>query len=110
VPYLRFASRLFGWKQLVALFESLAQRNLLHADAMAAAQDAIRHCTHPVQVETALAQQANPRLRRLGVEALRQSAAPQHGWSEERRQKLAAYQADPDPLVAGAAAYIFPPD
>ncbi len=110
VPYLRFASRLFGWKPLVALFKNLAQRNLLHADAMAAAADAIRHCVHPVQVEAALASDANPRLRRLGVEALRQSAAPQHGWTAERRQKLAAYQADADPLVAGAAAYIFPPD
>jgi hypothetical protein len=110
VPFVRFASRLFGWKLLVALFRDLAQRNLLHADAMTAAADAIRHCVHPVQLEAALAKEANPRLRRLGVEALRQSAVPRHGWSEERRHKLSTYQHDPDPLVAGAAAYIFPPD
>jgi cellulose synthase operon protein C len=110
VPYIRFASKLLPWKQLVALFKDLAQKNLLHADSMAAAADAIRHCPHPVQAEAALANEANPRLRRLGVEALRQAAAPQHGWTAERRQKLATYQADADPLVAGAAVYIFPPD
>jgi len=108
--YVRFAGRVFGWKQLVAVLEDLGTRDFLHSDAMAAACDAIAQCVHPADIESALAKHANPRLRRLAVEALKHAAAPSKGWSRERREKLEVYRKDRAPLVAAAAVYIFPPD
>jgi hypothetical protein len=108
--YVRFAGRVFGWKQLAAVLEDLGARDFLHSDAMAAAYDAIALCVHPASIETLFARHANPRLRRLAVEALKHASAPSNGWSRERREKLETYRKDPAPLVAAAAVYIFPPE
>ena len=108
--YVRFAGRVFGWKQLVAMLEDLATRDFLHSDAMVAAYEAIANCVHPASIETAFAKHANPRLRRLAVEALKHAAAPSKGWSRERREKLETYRKDRAPLVAAAAVYLFPPE
>ena len=108
--YVRFAGRVFGWRQLVAVLEDLATRDFLHSDAMAAACDAIASCVHPALIEQTFARHANPRLRRLAVEALKHASSPSNGWSAERRERLEAYRKDPAPLVAAAAVYIFPPE
>ena len=110
VHYVRFAGQVFGWKPLVAVFEDLATRDFLHSDAMAAACDAVARCVDPTSIERALSGHTNPRLRRLAVEALRHASSAGNGWSRERRDKLEAYRRDRAPLVAAAAAYIFPPD
>ncbi len=109
VHYVRFAGRVFDYKRLAAVFEDLGARDFLHSDAMMAAYDAIHHCVHPALLEPRLAKHDNPRLRRLGVEALKHAASPSNGWSRERREKLEAYRRDNAPLVAAAAVYIFPP-
>ena len=108
--YVRFAGRVFGWKPLVAVLEDLGARDFLHSDAMAAACDAIAHCVHPASIESAFAKHANPRLRRLAVEALKHASSASNGWSRERREKLEVYRQDRAPLVAGAAVYLFPPE
>jgi hypothetical protein len=110
VHYVRFAGRVFGWKQLAAVFEDLARRDFLHSDAMAAACEAVAHCVHPAELEAHFAKHPNPRLRRLAVEALKHASSPSNGWSRDRRAKLETYRHDPAPLVAAAAVYVFPPD
>jgi hypothetical protein len=110
VHYVRFASRIFGWQKLFAVLEDLGARDFLHSDAMMAAYEAISHCVHPALIEQKLAGHKNPRLRRLGVEALKHAASPKHGWTKERREKLEAYRKDVAPLVAAAAVYLFPPE
>jgi hypothetical protein len=96
--------------ELARLFIELARSDLLHADAMAAASSAIASTTDPERVERLLAADDDPRLRRLAVVALATAARPGRGWSTERRERLAAYQRDASPFVAGAAELIFPPD
>ncbi len=110
VPYLTFAGQVFASKELIAVLADLATREFLHSDAMVAAYAAVARCVDPSSIERAFSAHANPRLRRLAVEALRHAAAPAKGWSRERREKLEAYRRDRAPLVAAAAAYIFPPD
>lgn len=99
----------FGHAALTALFVELSGQLLLHFDTMTAAIGAIKHSVHPNQLEAALGEHADARLRRLGLAALAEASRPRRGWSKERQERLAQYQADPDPLVAGAAAFVFPP-
>lgn len=106
----RLASRLLGWKELGAMLVQLAEQDLLHVDAMVAAFDAVRSTLHPQHLEALLAREADPRLRRLAVEALAGAAGPGKGWSAERRERLQAYRSDPSPLVAGAAELVLLPD
>jgi hypothetical protein len=56
-----------------------------------------------------LLQGPRPELRRIAVWALTRDAGPNRGWSPERLQRLATLQADPSPVVAGAALAVFPP-
>lgn len=109
VPRVELAGHILGHSQLFALFRELSERELLHYDVMAAAVDAIRRCVHPDLLEAALSKQSDPQLRRLGLAALVSAASGGRGWSRERRKRLEVYLADPAPLVAGAAAYVFPP-
>lgn len=110
VHYVRFAGSVFDWKRLAAVLEDLGARDFLHSDAMMAAYEAVARCVHPASLEARFAKHPNPRLRRLGVEALKHASAPKDGWSKERREKLENYRADRAPLVAAAAVYVFPPD
>jgi hypothetical protein len=107
---IELGSRLLGGEALGEMLADLAERDLLHADAMVAAFGAVRAALHPEDLEAALARSAEPRLRRLAVTALVSAASPEKGWSAERRARLAAYRGDPSPLVAGAAEFVFPPD
>jgi hypothetical protein len=109
VPYLALAPRVLIWSELAAALESLAARGLLHADALVAAFAAVQASTHPDLLDERLGKSPDERLRRVGLAALAHAAGPGRGWSAARRERLARYQADPAALVAGAAAYVFPP-
>ncbi len=58
VHYVRFAGKVFGWKQLAAVLEDLAKRDFLHSDAMVAAYEAIRVLRSPL----AISKCASPRM------------------------------------------------
>ena len=107
--YLTLGARLWIWKDLVAALVDLSRRDLLYHDAMVVALDAVRSSVHPSLLDEALQKEADPRLRRLGLEALVESARPKDGWTKERRARLALYQADAAPGVAGPASFVFPP-
>ena len=107
---IRLAPRILGWKELAAMLVQLGAQDLLHVDAMVAAFDAVRSTLHPEHLEALLAAEADPRLRRLAVEALSGAAGPGKGWSAARRERLQTYRKDPSPLVAGAAELVLLPD
>ncbi len=58
-------------------------------------------------IETALAVAGDERLRRLALAVLHGLA--RFGWTAERLARLETFRADPSPLVAEAAQFIFPP-
>lgn len=62
-----------------------------------------------LQVESRLASAANEQLRRLALAALVRQARESPGWTLALRTRLVNYCHDPSPLVAGAAAFVFPP-
>jgi hypothetical protein len=103
-------ARLHDSKELGALLVRIAAAGRLHHDAIVAAGAAIRLSASPEAVEAQLAGSRDPVLRRLALEALVQAAAPQDGWTAERRARLAQFAADPSPAVAGPASFVFPPD
>lgn len=103
------AGPVLSWKELAQLLAEIAEQGLLHYDSMRAAAKVVSKSVHPDLLERDLGSRPDPRLRRLGLEALRAAAKPKRGWSDERRERLAHYQADADPLVSGAAAFVFPP-
>lgn len=107
--YLTLGARLWGWKELVAALVDLSNRDLLYHDAMEAALAAARSCVLPSYIDEELQKQADPRLRRIGLAALVDSASPQNGWTRERRERLDLYRKDPAPGVAGPASFVFPP-
>jgi hypothetical protein len=108
--YLRLAGALLEARELAAVLAALAGRGLLHADAVACAHTATTRCVHPDLLEEALGHADEPVLRRLGLAALAQAAARDGGWTAARRARLAAYRADPAPLVAEEAQFTFPPE
>jgi hypothetical protein len=107
--YIDLAGRLLGWQELARVLVDLSERDLLHADAMAAALGATSACVHPEPLERDLAARPDPRLRRLALAAL-DSAASAWGWTAERKGRLEAFQRDPSPLVAGAASFVLTPE
>ena len=108
--YLELAGKLLGARDLAAALIKVSERILLHADAMVAAHDAVRVCAHPETLEAELAGQRDPNLRRLALTALTCAAAPEDGWTAARRARLQRYCKDKSDLVAGAAAYVLPPE
>lgn len=94
---------------LVEHLRRVSKRHLLHYDCMVAAVSAIGRAVHPDTIEQQLRTQDDPRLRRLALEALTVASRPKRGWTKARRARLLDYQQDPDPLVASAAAFVFPP-
>ncbi|KAB8144353.1 hypothetical protein F8S13_05610 [Chloroflexia bacterium SDU3-3] len=93
----------------------LAATGQLHADALVACANALvgyAHAWKPTRfaaIEAALAEEPDAALRRVALAALVAHAACA-GWSAPLRERLAVYRADPAPLVAAAAQFVFPPD
>ncbi len=88
----------------------LAQRDLLHMDALRAACDAVAAAHDRDWLDRQLGGETDPRLRRIGLAALEAAAGRKDGWTADRRARLLQYRADTHPSVAGAAAYVFPPE
>ncbi|NRD62896.1 hypothetical protein HRD49_14190 [Corallococcus exiguus] len=91
--------------------DAMGQEGWLHADALMAAQVAVSNL--PVEtmddVGRRLARSSSPEARRLALHCLVRDAGDGRGWTEERLEKLTAFQRDAAPLVAGAAQFVFPP-
>ncbi|MCB9689464.1 MAG: hypothetical protein H6735_30785 [Alphaproteobacteria bacterium] len=110
VQALRLALPMTDTEGLAGLVEVLLTRGLLHTDAMIAALEVVRGVARPAALEERWRSHADPRMRRLALGALVAAAAPREGWTAARVERLAAYQRDADPGVAGAALVTFPPD
>lgn len=99
---------------LVELLGALVKEGRLHAAALEAARSALVGLTlnalQRAALQRSLAAHADERLRWLSLAVLVASAAAGQGWSQERRDRLQRLQADPSPLVAGAAQQVFPPE
>ena len=81
----------------------------LHAETVQAGVDALHTANREGMDELSrdLHSRSRPELRRLGLAALKGAAS--QGWTEERRARLESFRTDPDPSVAGAAQFTFPP-
>jgi HEAT repeat protein len=98
-------------EELIALFQSLSERNELHAEVLMRTCQMMREqygLTDWEPIEAAFATSADERLRRLAFAALEAHSAKQGSWDEARLARLQTYRADPSPLVAAAAAFTFP--
>ncbi|RKH04661.1 hypothetical protein [Corallococcus carmarthensis] len=91
--------------------DTMGREGWLHADALMAAQVAVSNL--PVETMEAvgarLALSPSPEARRVALHCLVRDAADGRGWTAERLAKLATFQRDASPLVAGAAQFVFPP-
>lgn len=72
------------------------------AKAMSSALAAARSTIHPELLESMLALQPDPNLRRIVLGALLNVAGPDKGWTKERRVRREDYRNEASPLVAGA--------
>lgn len=110
----QLAVAVLPWAELPKLLADMARSEELHADALHAAATAIvtadRPDERPEELETALAEKRDERLRRLALAALVAAARRPPGWSEERLARLRLYQADRSPLVAEPAQFVLPPE
>ena len=107
------------WPELAAYLAELAAQHDLHAEACMAAVQAIEASGPRLEAaaeaaalpafEQTMAAHADARLRRLGLAALLAQASQATGWTAALRTRLAQYRADPAPLVAAAAQFVFPP-
>ncbi len=104
------------WDELGEFLQEVNNQGKLHADALAAAEDAILHVYHRPDIdrlhhlETTLAASKDETLRRFAVSALIAQTNSKLGWNQERINRLLAYRRDSSVLVAAAAQFIFPPD
>jgi len=108
---IRCAAAAMHGEELARWLAQLGTRDLLSADAQVVCRAAVDSLPLD-QLERFtedLLQGPRPELRRLAVWALIRDAGPNRGWSPERLQRLAILQADPSPVVAGAALAVFPP-
>jgi hypothetical protein len=101
----------FPWPEVIDGLIGLAPE--LHADALVNAESLIdqlgrRPDARLAELETALATQADERLRRLALAALLAQTRQAKGWSDEYIQRLQTYQRDSSPLVAEKAQFTFP--
>lgn len=101
--------------EFVQHMRRLVASGQLHADALVACADTLVDKAYEwrserfAAIEAALAEEPDAALRRVALAALVAHAACA-GWSAPLRERLAAYRADPAPLVAAAAQFVFPPD
>jgi hypothetical protein len=106
------------WHELAPFFTELAAADTLDAESLLAAVQALEasgprtgspSATNSLPAfEHAVAASPDARLRRLGLAALVAQATQAAGWAAGLRARLAQYRADPAPLVAAAAQFIFP--
>jgi hypothetical protein len=108
-----------SWQEVGAYLTELVttRRQNLHPGAatytVATVENIVRNWADTTQVaalELEFSQHADDLMRRLGLAMLTGLAAPPRGWNAPYRARLEAYRADPSPLVASAAQFIFPPD
>lgn len=97
--------------EIVTTLESVASAGLLSSDTLIAMRSLIDALpvTHMTPLEERLAESAHSELRRLAVYALVRDAGLGRGWTEERLERLAAHQRDPEVSVRAAADQVFPP-
>ena len=108
---IRCAAAAMHGEELARWLTRLGDQDLLSADAQAVCRAAVDGlaCDELERFTEDLMRGARPELRRIAVWALIRDAGPDRGWSPERLQRLATLQADPSPVVAGAALAVFPP-
>jgi hypothetical protein len=112
---LDIGSAIFSITEFTALIEQLSDARELHAEAF---MHALQYLTNYRDLGTAEAtlieerwrDDLNPLLRRLGLAILIGSTKPPLGWTQYRRAALQGYRSDPEPMVAAAAQFTFPPD
>jgi hypothetical protein len=103
------------WDEVVDLLRRLALADLLHAEVVTATIAVLQASARRADAadlaafERALAEESDPRLRRVALAALVARAQPPRGWDTERLVRLQHYRADSAPLVAAAAQFTFPP-
>ncbi|GCE21383.1 HEAT repeat domain-containing protein [Dictyobacter kobayashii] len=101
----------FPWPEVIQSLIALAPE--LHADALVSAESLVNQLSRRpdanlAELEAALANQADERLRRLALAALLAQARQAKGWSDEYIQRLHTYQRDSSVLVAEKAQFTFP--
>ncbi len=109
VPCIRLAARVRTSAEVAELLEVLEARGHLHHDAIVEACAQAAKGASPHSAATRLVRSKAPRLRRVALAALVAAAAPENGWTPERRALLAKLAADESLEVAAAAAWVFPP-
>ncbi len=97
-----FLTAMVGLSEFTAEVLMCAVASLEESDYRSDAEDI-------ATLETSLSQQADERLRRLGLAALVALANPARGWDDALLARLHQYRDDPSPLVASAAQFTFPP-
>lgn len=107
--------RVYGIDTLADLITNTAAANQLHAEAMLHAKQVIplhqgMRTPDAARIEAKWSGSANPFLRRIGLAVLVGMATSPAGWTMEQRTILEQYRADPDPMVASAAQFTFPPE
>ena len=99
-----------SWEEIAPELVKLA--NVLHANALGRAQDAIQQVhTRPdaqlFDLEMALVNSGDEGLRQLALAALIAQSQQGSGWSDECIARLQTYREDPSPMVAEAAQFTF---
>jgi hypothetical protein len=97
--------------ELAERLARMGESGHLLSDALEACRDGVNAL--PVEalegVEARLTASPSAEARRVAVWCLVCDAAPGRGWTPERLARLERLQADPSPLVSGAAQAVFPP-
>lgn len=110
---MQIACALQDWELVYDLLEELRSRELLHSDLTQSFKEGIAYIWGNSKrfkaFEKRLASHSDARMRRLGIAILHKQAAS-NGWNKSALKRLETYRADPDPLVAGAAYFTFPPE
>jgi hypothetical protein len=107
------------WPELAPYLTELAATDALDAEVLMATAQALEasgqrsgpqsEANSVAAFEYTLAANPDARLRRLAQAALQAQATQPAGWTAALRTRLDQYRADPAPLVAAAAQFVFPP-
>lgn len=107
------AVRALPWDELTALLIRLTESGEMHPEALALAVQTISYAsldaTDLENLEAALANNSDERLRRLAFAALVAQSQSPRGWDSERMKRLHSYRTDSSPIVAAAAQFTLPP-
>lgn len=104
-------SALFGIDRFVATIERLVGAGHLNPLALMRSRSVVSQLERQDAATLLRRWSAHPdlRLRLLAFAALEREAGLA-GWTVATREALAVFQRDPDPMVAGAARLVFPPE